>query len=123
MRATQSLLSWLQRKYRIGRFSFAHLLLKEPTVARRKHISAEMNLDWGDGNDRIWSPPFDLLPIVVRKRDSEVGTRGNGGYTVANPGLVRALARLELPSGPLDPVMTSGAPDITKKRRGNPELR
>lgn len=28
---------------------------------------------WGDGRARLWKPPVDLLPLVVRKIEKENG--------------------------------------------------
>lgn len=123
MRATESLLSSLQREYRIDRIAFAHRPLNEHPVARRKHLSAEMNSDWGDGKARLWAPPFDLLPLVVRKIESQGGI----GVLVAPRWPTQPwFERLRVLSSrliPLDPVMPSGAPALTTTKRGNPDWR
>jgi hypothetical protein len=40
-------------------------------VARRKYLETQMSEYWGDGPCRLWNPPLDLLPMVVRKIKSE----------------------------------------------------
>ena len=46
----------------------------ETSVARRKYLTTQMQEHWGDGRSRLWNPPFDLLPLVVRKIIADGGT-------------------------------------------------
>lgn len=42
-------------------------------IARRKQLVIQLQEDWGDGVARLYNPPFDLLPLVVRKLELEGG--------------------------------------------------
>ena len=61
------------REYRLDHFAFRHRPLGETLVARTKYLRTQMQEDWGDGVARLWNPPFDLLPLVVRKIEQEGG--------------------------------------------------
>ena len=52
---------------------FASLPLGETAVAHRKYMAPQMTEDWGDGRARLWNPPFDLLPLIVRKLVADGG--------------------------------------------------
>lgn len=45
----------------------------EHPIARAKHLRDQMCENWGDGKARLFNPPFELLPIVVRKLEMEKG--------------------------------------------------
>jgi hypothetical protein len=77
-----------------------------------------MKENGGDGKCRLWNPPFDLLPVVLKKMDME-GARGAiiGPMWTAQPWYARLLTlstavRVLYPSedGPL----------YTGQRKGNP---
>lgn len=46
-----------------------------------------------DGTARLWNPPFDLLPLVVRKIETEDGLSISVGSPLASACLVCALAK------------------------------
>lgn len=72
-RATGSLLASMQREYRVDHVVFSRRPLGETFVARKKYLSTQMEEFWGDGRARLCNPPFDLLPVVVRKIASDGG--------------------------------------------------
>ena len=42
-------------------------------IARAKQLGIQLEEYWGDGRARLFNPPFDLLPLVVRKLETERG--------------------------------------------------
>lgn len=42
-------------------------------MARRKYVAIQMMEDWGDGLARLWNPPLDFLPLIVRNIETEGG--------------------------------------------------
>ena len=75
VQATGNLLASIQDEHRLDSVVFASRPLGETAVARRKYLATQMMEDWGDGRARLWNPPLDLLPLVVRKlvADGEKG--------------------------------------------------
>ena len=79
VRATEQLLMSIQEEHQLDSVVFASRPLGETPVVRRKYLATQMEEDWGDGRARLWNPPFDLLPLVVRK----VVADGGRGVLVA----------------------------------------
>jgi hypothetical protein len=67
VRATETLVRSLCDAYALNDVVFPYRPVGEHPMARRKYLTAQMGEYWGDGKCRLWNPPFDLLPIVVRK--------------------------------------------------------
>lgn len=63
----------IQVQYRLDPSAFFQRPLNEPRPARLKQIKAQMSAWWGDGRARLWNPPADFLPLVVRKIQQEEG--------------------------------------------------
>lgn len=40
-------------------------------AARRKYMETQMEEDWGGGMARLFNPPPDFIPLVVRKIEAE----------------------------------------------------
>jgi hypothetical protein len=66
VRATETLLSSLCDAYEPDAVVFPFRPIGEHPTARRKYLTTQMEENWGDGKCRLWNPPFDLIPIVVR---------------------------------------------------------
>lgn len=73
-RATSKIVESVQKEYGLDGVAFRDRPLGETMVARRKYLSVQMAEHWGDGLARIYNPPFDMLPLVVRKLEQEGGT-------------------------------------------------
>lgn len=71
VRATTKFVRSIQAEYVLDHVVFQDRPLGEGMVARRKYLSTHMGEYWGDGKERLWNPPFDLLPVVVRKIAAE----------------------------------------------------
>lgn len=72
---SKRLLVTIQQQYNFDRLAFYARPLNEPLPARLKRIGLQMQESWGDGNARLWNPPIDFLPLVVRKLQ-QVGGQG-----------------------------------------------
>lgn len=70
---SEQLLAAIQQQYNFDRPAFCARPLNEPRPARLKQIGSQMQEWWGDGKARLWNPPFDFLPLVVRKIQQEGG--------------------------------------------------
>lgn len=46
--------------------TFLYHPLNEHRTSQRKYLSAGMVESWADGKARLWAPPFDMLPLMVR---------------------------------------------------------
>ena len=66
-KATYELLASIQGEFHFDHIVFANRPMGEVYQARQKYIATQMRKQWGDGRSRLWNPPFDLLPLVVRK--------------------------------------------------------
>lgn len=73
VRATESLSRSVLEEFRLDRVAFRHRPMGETFAARCKYMETQMGEDWGDGLARLWNPPFDFLPLVVRKIQIEGG--------------------------------------------------
>jgi hypothetical protein len=71
VRATETLLCSLCDAYSPDAVVFPYRPIGEHPVARRKYLTTQMQENWGDGKCRLWNPPFDLLPVVVRKIEQD----------------------------------------------------
>ena len=69
-RATDSLLHSIQNEYRLPR-GISRTAAGDTLIARKKYLLTQMDEDWGDGKSRLLNPPFDLLPVFVRKIAAE----------------------------------------------------
>jgi hypothetical protein len=67
VRATDGLVRSLCSAYNPEAVVFPYRPTGEHPLTRRKYLTTQMQENWGDGKARLWNPPFDLLPIVVRK--------------------------------------------------------
>jgi hypothetical protein len=45
--------------------------LDEHPISRRKYLEAQMAEYWGDGRARLWNPPIDFLPLVLKKVEDD----------------------------------------------------
>lgn len=70
--ATSTLLRSAQDAYQLEEL-FPFPPIGEHPIAREKHLRTQMDEDWGDGKARLFNPPFDLLPVVIRKLEAEGG--------------------------------------------------
>jgi hypothetical protein len=51
--------------------AFPYRPIGEHPVARRKFLETQMLEDWGDGCARLFKPPFDILPLVLKKLEDD----------------------------------------------------
>jgi hypothetical protein len=51
--------------------AFPYRPIGEHPVARRKFLETQMLEDWGDGRARLFNPPFDMLPLVLKKLEDD----------------------------------------------------
>ena len=72
VRATATLVRTAADAYSLDQ-AFPFPPIGEHPIAREKHLRSQMTEDWGDGKARLFNPPFDLLPVVVRKLEMEQG--------------------------------------------------
>lgn len=72
-RATTTLLQSNRKEHHLDHVVFRDRPLGDNAVAPAKYLATQMEEFWGDGTARLWNPPFDLLPLVVRKIESEGG--------------------------------------------------
>lgn len=86
---------------------FPYRPVGEHPIARRNYLEVQMGEDWGDGRARLWNPPFDMLPLVLKKMEDE---RARGVLIAprwpAQPWYGR-LSRLSTRMRVLDPARTS----------------
>lgn len=68
---TEELIASMVEEHRVDEVAFRSRPLNEPFQARKKYLQDEMHKPWGDGRSRLFVPPFDLLPLVVRKIEME----------------------------------------------------
>lgn len=73
VRASSRVLQAIQDQYAFDQPAFCARPLNEPLPARLKQIATQLQEWWGDGRARLWNPPFDFLPLVVRKIQQEGG--------------------------------------------------
>jgi hypothetical protein len=73
VRATETLVRSLYDAYAPEAVVFPCRPTGEHLVARRKYLTSQMAEYWGDGKCRLWNPPFDLLPVVLKKLEDEGG--------------------------------------------------
>jgi hypothetical protein len=71
----QELVRSLSNAYEIDAVVFPHRPVGDHPIARRKYLQTQMSEDWGDGQARLWNPPFDLLQRVLKKAEDE-GAQG-----------------------------------------------
>jgi hypothetical protein len=71
---TEELVRSLCAAYAPDAVVFRHRPVGEHPVARRKYLQTQMSDYWGDGRARLWNPPFDLLPVVLKKVEDDGGT-------------------------------------------------
>lgn len=69
--ASEQLVKDICRQYHFDRPAFLMRPLNEPRPARVKQVCEQLQTFWGDGRSRLWNPPFDFLPVVVRKIEVE----------------------------------------------------
>jgi hypothetical protein len=115
---TEQLVQSLSDAYAADVVVFPHRPVGEHPIARRKYLAVQMQEDWGDGRARMWNPPFDMLPLVLKKMQIE-GAQGVlvAPHWPAQPwfGLLRRLAtRMRI----LDPDLSSRS--LVGSRRINP---
>ena len=94
-KATDELLESIQEEFDYDHIVFANRPMGEAYQARQKCVATQMQEHWGDGWSRLWNPPFDLVPLVVRKIEKERDW-GLNRSSLVGAGLVRALERAEL---------------------------
>jgi hypothetical protein len=121
VRATETLVRSLCDAYAPEALVFPHMPVGDHPVARRKYLTAQMAENWGDGRCRLWNPPFDLLPVVVKKIADD---RARGVVVApawpAQPWFAR-LRELSTAFRILDPA--AHGPLFTGRRAINPEWR
>jgi hypothetical protein len=71
---TEELVQSLCDSYAPDAVVFPYRPVGEHPIARRKFLASQMDEDWGDGRARLWNPPFDLLPLVMKKIEDNGGT-------------------------------------------------
>lgn len=71
--ATVSVTKSIRDQYALDAVAFGARPLGEPFIARQKYIATQLQEYWGDGRARLFNPPVDLLPIVLRKIEMEEG--------------------------------------------------
>lgn len=71
--ATGAVISSVKEQYHLDTVAFGERPLGEPLAARRKFLATQMQEDWGDGRARLFNPPVDMMPLVVRKISQENG--------------------------------------------------
>jgi hypothetical protein len=105
--ATEALVESLCSAYELDAVVFPYRPVGEHPIARRKYLETQMGEDWGDGRARLWNPPFDMLPLVLKKMEDE-GARGVliAPRWLAQPWYGR-LSRLSTRMRVLDPASTS----------------
>ena len=64
----------MAEQYVVNRFSFYDRPLQEPLPVRRAYVSEQLRASWNDGRSRLWTPPFDLLPLFLHKLKAEGGS-------------------------------------------------
>jgi hypothetical protein len=105
--ATEALVESLCSANELDAVVFPYRPVGEHPIARRKYLETQMGEDWGDGRARLWNPPFDMLPLVLKKMEDE-GARGVliAPRWPAQPWYGR-LSRLSPRMRVLDPASTS----------------
>jgi hypothetical protein len=69
--ATEALVESLCSAYEPDAVVFPYRPVEEHPIARRKYLEMQMGGDWGNGRARLWNPPFDMLPLVLKKMEDE----------------------------------------------------
>ena len=69
--ATAELVNSLCASYEPDAVVFPYRPVGEHPIARRKYLAAQMAEYWGDGRARLWNPPFDFLPLVLKKVEDD----------------------------------------------------
>ena len=119
VRVTEQVVHNLTNQYRLDHVAFRHRPLNEPMPVRWEYVSRELQSPWIDGRARLWTPPFDLLPLVLHKLRVE----GGGGLLVAPSWqaqpwyrqMVRLISRIQdLPEPGRSAQVTSDRPVNTK---------
>jgi hypothetical protein len=90
---TKELVRLLSNAYEVDAFVFPHRPVGDHPIARRKYLQTQMSEDWGDGQARLWNPPFYLLQRVLKKAEDE-GAQGSVSSTVASAAPVRAVGQI-----------------------------
>jgi hypothetical protein len=85
---------------------FPYRPAEEHPIARRKYQEVQMREDWGDGRARLWNPPFDMLPVVLKMEDERARGVLIAPWWPAQPWYGR-LSRLSTRMRVLDPARTS----------------
>lgn len=73
MMATEAVMKSINEQYAIDEVAFGARLLGELLAAKQKFIRTQMEDDWGDWRARLYNPPVDILPLVIRKLEQEMG--------------------------------------------------
>lgn len=71
VRFSRLLLSSIQEHYQLDSATCLDHPMNETRPARLKQIHDQLRQHWGDGQARLWNPPFDFLPIPIRKIETE----------------------------------------------------
>jgi hypothetical protein len=69
--ATEALVESLCSAYEPDAVVFSYHPVGEHPIARRKYLEVQMGEDCGDGRARLRNPPFDMLPLVLKKMEDE----------------------------------------------------
>lgn len=77
-RATQLVVESVRQEYGLDPDMFRDRPLGGTMMTRTKYLATQMEDDWGDGLCRLWNPPFDAFPSVIRKME------GDGGKYIVN---------------------------------------
>jgi hypothetical protein len=115
----EELVRSLSNAYAPDAVVFPYRPVGEHQIARRKYLQTQMMEDWGDGGARLWNPPFDLLPLILKKMEE---SREHGVLIAprwpAQPWYAR-LSRLASHMHVLDPAATKRY--LTGNRTINPD--
>lgn len=75
VRATSEVISSLLQQHNMDEVVFRQLPLSEPVQARRRYLQQDIHNSWAHERARLWIPPFDILPFVIRNIAPE-GAKG-----------------------------------------------
>lgn len=71
--ATESVVRDLVEEHGLDAVAFGARPFGERLAARRKYLDSEMEANWNDGRSRLFNPPADLVPVVLRKLETGGG--------------------------------------------------